>query len=127
MAMKSADDGCVKRVELKKLHSRFAVGRRTDGNGGEISEYMCPLEFTPHYFFAQAILRSLVRGDETTPSGTGYGRYARFEFWAQNAPEKLVRESGTTPDYKDQWHTPRKFRKLIKDLLQNVSNGKHSK
>jgi len=128
MAMKSADDGCVKRVEwveLKTLHSRFAVGRREDDkNGGKISEYMCPLDFTPHYAFARATLRSLVRGDKETPSGTGYGRYVRFEFWAQNAPGNLVRESGTTPDYKGQWHTPIKFRKLIKDLLQNVSNGK---
>ena len=114
-------------VMLSDLYTRFSVGRRKDeAPGGDISDQACLLSLTPHAKFAKSAINKICQGEaigkqNTVGSGSGYGRYARFEFWSQT-PD-AIKESAGDVDFKGQWHTPTKYTDLIRELFASIGKG----
>ena len=93
--------------KLSDLYTRFAVARRCDGApGGVISDLACPLASSPHAKFAASAVRDVCAGRLIgSGPGSGYGRYTRFEFWAQTTAETCTWAKGAGSEFIGQWHT----------------------
>lgn len=109
----------IKTIPLSSLYTQFPSCK------GGVSEYACPVAKTPHFAFVRQALAQLALSPElahTAITGTGYGTYGRFEFATLSGSDCGGYDAEGV--LQGQWHSPKKYFELIRELLHSMSNGR---